>query len=502
MCRMTGARRLTVALVLVVVASITGCGSSVDGTATQTTTTGPPPAEPSTVRLLFAGDVMLGRRVASVLAAEGPAVFEAVRYVISSADVAAANLESPLTELPHISDNPNALEADPDFAALLAGAGFDVMALANNHSGDAGPEGLIDTIDALTKARIRPLGAGRAASEASRPVEMVVNGIRVAQLAFDVTGLSLQAGDTTPGVTRFTPQTARAAVERAAASSDVVAVAVHGGVEYLVEEDPILGEVAADLIGWGADIVWGHGPHVPQPISITDGGAIVATSLGNFLFDQQRSATQTGLILEVVASRQGVEAFRVGRVGHADLRTEFIGWDLPNAPAVLIGTEWWSLASTPEPPPTQPVALEGFRLGDVVYAGIGNATGEGLQELVVSYRHPFRANEVNALYPDRVFADSLGRSAHLGVFNDDTLEPIWAAGTLLRPVAEVAVCDGSVALAFDALDDPGIVATGAWVWWDFGFATAPELPGPGTPACFDVDRDGLTDPVILRNQTG
>jgi hypothetical protein len=74
---------------------------------------------------------------------------------------------------------------------------------------------------------------------------------------------------------------------------------------------------------------------------------------------------------------------------------------------------------------------------------------------------------------------------------------VWAAGTLQRPVAQVAVCDGSLALGFDALDDPAVVATGAWTWWSFGFAIAPELVGPGTPACADVDADGKLDPIII-----
>jgi hypothetical protein len=442
---------------------------------------------------------MLGRRVASVLASDGPEVFESVRHVLTSADLAAANMESPLTDRPHVSGSPNALEADPHSASLLAGAGFDVMSLANNHTGDAGPIGLSDTIAALTVEGVSSLGAGENEARAALPFEMVVNGVRIAYLAFDATGLGLKAGEASPGVTPYTREGAREMVRKAAAEADVVAVSVHGGVEYLSDEDPILSRIAADLVDWGADIVWGHGPHVRQPVTVTPGGAVVATSLGNFLFDQQRPGTQTGLILEVLVSREGTEAFRIGHVDHSDLRVEFTGWDPPDGSAVLIGTEWWSLVDMPPPSPNPSVTVTGFDLGDVVAAGQGDVTGDGLPDLVVSYRHPLRDNEVNILYPDRSFADSLGRSAHLGVFETGTLKPIWAAGTMLRPVAEIAVCDGSMALAFDNLDVPAIVATGAWVWWDFGFATGPELAGPGIPTCIDVDRDGMDDPVVLRD---
>lgn len=491
-------RRLLLALLLAVVGCASCCQTAIDEEATQTTAV-PPATEPSTVRLLFVGDLMLGRRVSPVLASEGPGVFEGARFVVSSADVAAANLESPLTDLPHRSEALYALEADPRFAALLAGAGFDLVSLANNHSGDAGPQGLLDTMRALHEADIGTVGAGVAASEAVEPAHMTVNGVHIAQLAFDVTGVGLEPGDGTPGVARYEGQAARLAVEEADSVSDVVAVSIHGGVEYLTDHDPILEEVGKDLVDWGADIVWGHGPHVPQPVSVTDAGEVVATSLGNFIFDQQRPLTQTGLILEVLASRDGVEAFRVGRVDHADLRAEFVGWDEPEGTAALIDGDWWSLTSTPEIVRNQATTLEVFPLGFVVDADLGDITGDGKEELVVSYRHPFRPNEVNSLYPDLSFSDSSGQSAHLGIVKPETLDPVWAAGTLLRPVADLAACDGGIALAFDGLEDPTIVATSAWLWWDYGFATAPELPGPGTPTCIDVDRDGHTDPVILRS---
>lgn len=490
-------KTLLASLLLIVSACAPGAEISI-GNATPT-------ADPAlvdgsaTATLLFAGDVMVGRRVSPVLETEGPGLFEGVRFIVSSVDVAAANLESPLTDRPHVSGNPNALEASPSAAGLLAGAGFDVMALANNHSGDAGPEGLLDTIGSLTRVGIMPIGAGDDLIEAEEAIAIEANGLRVAYLAFDATGLGLQAARE-PGVVPYTSNSARRLVESAARNSDLVVVALHGGVAYLSEVDPILEGISRDLVGWGADVVWGHGPHVGQPVSLVEAGtgrsSIIATSLGNFLFDQQLPPTQTGLILEVLASRDGVEAFRIGRSRHADLRVEFVGWEKPSGPAVLLDGEWWSLIADPETPPGQDVTVGDFRFGDVFHADLGDVTGDDEPDLVVSYRHPFRSNEVNSLYPGRDFIDELGRSAHLGVFDPVTMQPRWAAGTLLRPIGQIAVCDASLALAFDGLDDPEIVATGAWIWWDFGFAAAPELPGVGSPTCADIDGDGSTDPVI------
>jgi poly-gamma-glutamate synthesis protein (capsule biosynthesis protein) len=504
--------RIRCSLVVVVLLIVSGCSSSVPAV-TETTppsslppaTSTTPPADTTitgTVRLLFAGDVMLGRRVAPVAAAEGPDLFRDLRYVVSNADIAAANLESPLTFRPHESDNPNALEADPATAELLAKAGFDLLSVANNHSGDAGAGGFGDTLDALEAAGLQPLGVVASSIADQQPLIEERAGVTIAFVAFDITGLGIRADRSHAGTARYSPEDARSVVEDAADEAEVVVVSVHGGVEYLPDTDPILADVAADLVTWGADVVWGHGPHVSQPVSVvstpTGSRAIVATSLGNLLFDQQRPATQVGSILEVLVSENGVVAFRVGCADHAELRPRFVGWDLPEGSAALLNGEWWSLAGRLEPVAADVVAVPEFAMGDVTTAGLGDVTGDGHADLVVSYRHPFRANAVNQLYTDRTWTDVEGRSAHLGVFDPVTLRPRWAAGTLLRPVARLAVCEGALALAFDSLDDPHVVATGGWQWWDFGFAVAPELPGEGVPACADIDRDGLADPVIAR----
>ncbi|MDJ0959835.1 MAG: CapA family protein [Acidimicrobiia bacterium] len=468
---------------------------------TTTVTEDATASDAGSVRLLFAGDVMLGRRVGPVAAAEGAEFMEAVRFVVSSSDFAAANLESPLTERPHVADTPNQLAAEPDLAPLLRGAGFDVMSVANNHATDSGRQGLIDTLDALEAAGVASIGGGSSIDAATSPVIEAHDGVTVAFLAFDATHIALEATAAEAGVVGYEPGRARAAVAAAASAADVVAVSVHGGVEYLLDRDPILTDIADDLVGWGADIVWGHGPHVPQPVSVVDSGAdrsaIVATSLGNFVFDQKQAPTQTGLLLEVLVSSDGVIAHRVGRAEHADLRPSFVAWDPPLGPAVLLDGEWWSLARPPDLVHRAEANLDDFSFGDVTTAAVGDATGDGRNDLVVSFRRPFEMNQSNQVLPARDWMDASGRSAHLGVFEADTMRQQWIAGTMLRPVADIAVCDGAIALAFDSLDDPTTVATSAWVWWDFGFAVADELPGAGRPGCVDVDRDGVADPVIV-----
>jgi poly-gamma-glutamate capsule biosynthesis protein CapA/YwtB (metallophosphatase superfamily) len=457
-----------------------------------------------TVRLLFAGDVMLGRGVAPVAAADPQGLFAGVRDEVSAADLAVANLESPLTLRRHLpAFGPNELEARPASAALLRGAGFDAIAIANNHAGDAGPHTVTDTVAALARAGLVALGGGSTAAAAYEPRIVVVNHVRVALLAFDATGQGPRAGAATPGVASWNERLVRAAVERARREADIVTVGIQGGTEYVPATDPRVMHLARQAAAWGADVVWGQGPHVVQPVRVLhvrrDGRpTVVATSLGNFLFDQHIPGTRQGALLEVLAGAGGVRAFRVGSV-HAAAPLQFLGWKLPQGDAAALGGDWWSLARRVTPAAKRrPASLAGFQ-GTVVAAAVGDPEGNGAHQLVVVFRRPFRPTNISPLVSRRELVDRHGLTAHVGLYRPGTLQPLWVAGTLLRPVAAVAACDGAIAVGYSTLNGSAIVAAGAWRWGGFGFLTLPQLPGRGVAACANVD--GRLDPVVLERSS-
>jgi poly-gamma-glutamate capsule biosynthesis protein CapA/YwtB (metallophosphatase superfamily) len=455
------------------------------------------PSSGAPISLTFVGDVMLGRGVAPVASGDPMGVFGEVRWILSSSDLVMGNLESPLTTRSHRSPNPHALGADPATAFLLAAAGFDVLSLANNHSGDAGPSGIVDTIEAVEAAGMRGVGAGVDLSAAATPLMIEVGGIRVAVLAFDATGAGLAAG-ADPGVAPWDEESAREATERAARRSDLVIVSLHGGVEYLPESDPRMLGLARNVSSWGADVVWGHGSHVVQPLVVARGDrpSLVATSLGNFIFDQRGPLTGSGAVLQVLADRSGVIGFRLGATSHVDLRVRWLGWQLPKGDAALIEGEWWSLVREMEPVAKPAPSIEHFEWGTVVAASSGRITSDGL-ETVVSFRHVSGPHPVRDGFPEVQWVDASGMTPHLGIYRASDLAPIWVAGMVPAPVAEVAACDGSLALAYSEFDDPQVVATAGAVWRPFGLDAAARLPGAGRPGCADVDGDGLTEPVIL-----
>ncbi|MEX1297284.1 MAG: hypothetical protein AB1Z67_14065 [Candidatus Limnocylindrales bacterium] len=208
------------------------------------------------------------------------------------------------------------------------------------------------------------------------------------------------------------------------------------------------------------------------------------------------SAARAGPIpagAEVISDGHGPVAYR--------LPAPRGGWYLPEGDAVLIDEGWW----TPmRPLPTvegRPTALsadllDGIRGTRLTAWSMGDITLDGTDELVVSFRRPFKRNHINRTRPRRVWVDEEGLSAHLGLYRPSDLSEVWVAGTLVSPVVDVAACDGGVAVAYGELDDPAVTESSAWRWVVFGFVPMEPLPGPGTPTCVDIDRDGRTEPAI------
>jgi len=484
---------------------VSACSVTADATPLVPDAVDPPVSsvagpEESTARLLFVGDLMLGRRVAPVAEADPQGLFSDVERVVRDADLAFANLESPLTTRPHISANPYALEADPALAPILSAAGFDVLGIANNHAGDAGHASILDTIEAVSGAGMAAVGGGEDAAAAWEPLLVDVSGLTVAVFAFDVSGHGLAAGDDA-GVASWDRGRAETAVRDAATIADVVVAGIHGGLEFWQDIDPQLEPVAQELAAWGVDVVWGHGPHVAQPISVSGADnvrpTVIATSLGNFLFDQQTEEASHGSILEVLVDGDGVVAWRTGHKHHDDLRVHFAGWDLPVGDAGLVGGDWWNLTHVP-PLGAVDAATTGFPFGDALVASVGDVTGSGSDEILVSYRHPMTDPDWD---PRPLATDASGRSAHIGVFTSDWT-PVWMSRRPPHPVGALAACGESAAFAYATLDDPAVVATGAGVWNGFGFTLAADLPGRGTPSCADVDHDGVLDAIIVDRAPG
>jgi poly-gamma-glutamate synthesis protein (capsule biosynthesis protein) len=245
------------------------------------------PTPAPAVTLVLVGDVMLGRSVHPA-----PETFAYLEPHLTSADLALANLESPLTDEPVQTESSYALCAPPENVKYLVDAGFDLLVLANNHSLDCGAEGLLETKSTLTSHELGIVD--------SEPVYKSVNGIQLALLAFD-------------GTTQFDSEAAVQSVRSARETGAVVIVSMHWGAEYQSGASPGQKEIAGRLAEAGAGLIWGHHPHVLQPAEwINDGQTLVLYSLGNALFDQHglENTRRSALVL-VTLDSQGVQKLKI-----------------------------------------------------------------------------------------------------------------------------------------------------------------------------------------------
>ncbi|TLM72187.1 MAG: CapA family protein, partial [Actinobacteria bacterium] len=228
---------------------------------------------------------------------------------LMAADLTVGNLESPLSSRgAKVPNKSYTFQGTPLGADALASAGFDVVSVANNHVLDFGPVALSDTLANLDAKQIAYAGAGRTRTDAWRAATVDAAGNSVACLAFsDIVPPGFAADADSPGIadSRKTMDEVAAAVKAAAASHDFVLVSMHWGDEYQYDANDEQVRDAHRLVNAGADMVLAHHPHVIQGIERYK-GALIAYSLGDFVFDHDLRSTGESFILEAELGPAGV----------------------------------------------------------------------------------------------------------------------------------------------------------------------------------------------------
>ncbi len=243
--------------------------------------------EPVSIKLAAVGDIMLGTDYPRdhLPPNDGAQLLAAMSPVLQQADIAFGNLEGTLLdggEPVKQCQNPERcylFRSPARYAMNLQQAGFDVMSLANNHARDFGEEGRNASMHALQQMGIQH--SGRIGDIAS----WTVKGLRVALIAFAPFKNSHDM---------LAIAAAQHQVARLKAEHDLVLVSFHGGAEglealhlpfatefYYGEDRGDVVMFAHAVIDAGADVVLGHGPHVPRALELYQ-ERLIAYSLGNF----------------------------------------------------------------------------------------------------------------------------------------------------------------------------------------------------------------------------
>ncbi|MGE5590060.1 MAG: CapA family protein [Bacillota bacterium] len=280
----------------------------------------PPPAPPAssesepTATLVFVGDILLADRIGDLIRRDGPdAPWGDMGSVLAAADFAAGNLETSVGTAGTAQPGKQyTFQAAPDALRGVVNAGLDAVGLGNNHVLDYGPDGLKQTLAALDQAGIPHTGAGLDEAEAFSPVLADVRGLTVGFLSFSrVVPEGWAAGPRRPGIaSAYDEASMLRVVQDTAARCDVLAVSVHWGEESRQAPPPAVEKLARRLVEAGADVVVGHHPHVWQGLTAYR-GALIAYSVGNFVFTTSNPlGVQTG-VLQVQVNRQGVVGGRI-----------------------------------------------------------------------------------------------------------------------------------------------------------------------------------------------
>ena len=140
------------------------------------------PAETGAFTMALTGDSIITRRLSPY---QEPAFLQMID-LIRNADVAFTNLEMLLHDYETYAMNQSGgtyMRAEPALARELAWAGFDLVARANNHTGDYAPEAMRLTTKYVAEAGLVGAGVGETLSEAREPHFVETARARVALIA-------------------------------------------------------------------------------------------------------------------------------------------------------------------------------------------------------------------------------------------------------------------------------------------------------------------------------
>lgn len=214
------------------------------------------------------------------------ALLEAAWDILQNADVTFGNLEGcylnsgPTTKSCKDPSRCYAFRMPDKHVECLVNAGFDVVGIANNHIGDFGERGRKNTMKLLDSLGIQYGG------QLTKPTA------------------SFEIDDVKYGFCSFAPNTgtcdirnipvAQQIVKKLKEENDIVIVSFHGGAEgskhahvtkqteiFLGENRGNVYEFAHKMVDAGADVVFGHGPHLTRAVDLYK-DRLICYSLGNF----------------------------------------------------------------------------------------------------------------------------------------------------------------------------------------------------------------------------
>lgn len=240
------------------------------------------PTEPPKTSYLFsfAGDCTLGSNrdkwnagysFIQTIGEDYDYPFANVREYFEQDDFTLVNLEVVLADEGNSTGKLFTFRGPTAYSNILTGSSVEGVTLANNHSRDYGTAGYDSTKLTLDNAGVSYVEAY------TSTLITLEDGLVVGLYAIDGSVAGIEKDRAVEGVKQLKED-----------GAELIIVAAHWGNEGKYRPNATQQDVGKALIDAGANIIWGHHPHVLQKIEEYNGG-IIYYSLGNFSFGGNRS---------------------------------------------------------------------------------------------------------------------------------------------------------------------------------------------------------------------
>lgn len=255
------------------------------------------------VKLIIGGDICATKRDENAFL-EGDALqlFSDVLPEIKAADLAIANLETPLIDSPSPIKKSGAVFGNsPRMLNAIKTSGINFLNLANNHILDHGEKGLSTTIEALKTQEFHFVGAGESIDEASQPFTIQIKGKTISILSYAEHEFSIaeegKSGANPVDIVDFVTR-----IQDLKASSDFVLLLYHGGKENYNLPTPKQQKLCRFFIDQGVNMVVCQHSHIAGVYENYNNGNIYYGQ-GNFVFDPyplKRDWLYKGFLIELI----------------------------------------------------------------------------------------------------------------------------------------------------------------------------------------------------------
>ncbi|WP_182200724.1 CapA family protein [Paraliobacillus salinarum] len=266
------------------------------------------------IQLAAVGDLLIHDRVYNDAKTSGGYDFipmlENVEPYLTRPTITTANQETMIggTEI-GLSSYPS-FNSPVEVGDALKEIGVDIVSLANNHTLDRGEQAIKRAISHWNKINMPYVGAYQSQADSEK--------IRVIKTEEDISLSFLSYtygtnGIPTPNgkeylVNRINRKKLAEDVQEADKISDVIVLQLHFGNEYERMPSQSQKELVQYIADLGVDVIFGHHPHVLQPVEWVEGAngnrTFVAYSLGNFLSGQDAFYRRIGGMVQLTIEKK------------------------------------------------------------------------------------------------------------------------------------------------------------------------------------------------------